>query len=41
MGIDIPDEALVALDYYEKIISGKNLLKSLTYEYVEYNLIFF
>ena len=39
MGIDIPDEALVALDYYEKIISGKNLLKSLTYEYVEYNFI--
>ena len=39
MGIEIPDEALTALDYYEKIISGRNLLKSLTYEYVENNFI--
>ena len=39
MKIDIPEEALTTLDYYEKIISGKNLLKSLTYEYVESHFI--
>ena len=39
MELDIPDEALIGLDYYEKIISGKNLLKALTYGYVANNYI--
>ena len=39
MKVDIPLEALDTLDYYEKVISGKNVLKSLSYQYVEDNFI--
>ena len=37
--VNVTENYLATLDYWEKIVSGRDLLKSMTYEYVESNFI--